>query len=270
MESTYTQENEQTITFLPWKKLNPRLEVGFTTRNGGFSSEPYDSLNMGFHVEDDAQTVRDNRNRVAEIVKFPLQSWVCGEQVHSNHISIVRATDKGKGAMEIESSIKGVDGLLTQERGILCTAFFADCVPLFFFDPKVSLIGIAHAGWKGTVAHIGPAMVSQMIELGSSIEHIRVLIGPAISQKNYEVDDNVVQHIPTSLQRKVVKNSRPGRYLIDLHGLNKEILLQYGILRHNIDNIEVCTSDREDMFYSHRRDYGKTGRMLGYIGLQED
>ncbi|HLR14913.1 MAG TPA: peptidoglycan editing factor PgeF [Bacillota bacterium] len=270
METSYTQENEQTITFLPWKKLDPRLEIGFTTRNGGSSSKPYDSLNMGFHVEDDGQTVRYNRQQVAEIVKFPLQSWVCGEQIHSNQISIVRASDKGKGATEMGSAIKGVDGLLTEERGILCTAFFADCVPLFFFDPNASLIGIGHAGWKGTVAHIGPEMASQMIELGSSIEHIRVLIGPSISQKNYEVDDHVIQHIPTDLQEKVVKNSTPGRYLIDLHRLNKEILLQYGILRHNIDSMEVCTFDREDMFYSHRRDQGKTGRMLGYIGLQED
>lgn len=183
MESTYTQENEQTISFHQWKEFNPRLKIGFTTRNGGFSNKPYDSLNMGFHVEDDIQTVRHNREQLAELVKFPLHSWVCGEQIHSNYISIVSASHKGKGATDLESAIKGVDGLITRERGILITAFFADCVPLYFFDPKTSLIGIAHAGWKGTVAHIGPEMVEQMIAIGSSIENIHVILGPAISQK---------------------------------------------------------------------------------------
>lgn len=269
MKTPYEITTNHLLTFPNWKELDGRLEIGFSTRIGGFSEQPYNTMNMGFHVNDDRESVIKNRMELARQLEFPLESWVSGQQVHGNQVTVVTKRDRGQGAKDVKSAIEGIDGIITRETGILCTAFFADCVPLFFYDPKASLIGIAHAGWKGTVHHIGPQMIDKMIEEGASKEDIRVLIGPAISQEHYEVDDAVIQHIPEELMECGVKSGRENRYLIDLHKINMEILLQYGILRHNIDKIDLCTYAENELFYSHRRDQGKTGRMLGYIGFKE-
>lgn len=257
------------LTFPTWKQLDERLEIGFTTRIGGSSVPPYHSMNMGLHVGDDQEAVLANRMALAERIQFPLDAWVSGEQVHGNRIMFVGDMHKGCGARKMDDAVKDADGLLTNQQGVLCTAFFADCVPLFFFDPQRSIVGIAHAGWKGTVAHIGSCMVEQMVQYGANIEDIHVLIGPAISQKYYEVDDAVIQHIPQALREIGVQKTGENKYLIDLQQINKEILLQYGILRHNIDRVSMCTFANNDLLYSHRRDQGRTGRMLGYIGLKE-
>lgn len=269
VDESYVQTNQGLITFPTWKQLDSRLEVGFTTRKGGVSRPPFDSMNMGLHVKDEYDDVLANRLRLAEAVQFPLSTWVSGEQVHGAEISIITPEHKGQGAYRMEDNIQGVDGLITNEPGILCTAFFADCVPLFFFDPEASLIGIAHAGWKGTVKQIARRMVDEMINLGATDKQIRVIIGPSISRQMYEVDDAVIRHIPEEWKEVVVQRAENNRYLLDLQQLNMEILLQYGILRHNIDRMNLCTFKMADLFYSHRRDRGKTGRMLGYIGFRE-
>lgn len=269
MNASYIQTEENLITFPKWKQYHEDLEVGFTTTYGGCSKAPYATMNMGFHVGDEEDTVLKNRSQLAQHIDFPLDSWVCGEQVHNNRVRVVSKQHRGQGARDEESALEGIDGIITKENGILCTAFFADCVPLFFFDPHASIIGIAHAGWKGSVLNIGPQMIDEMIKQGASTEDIHVMIGPAISQEKYEVDDKVIRHIPEKIAQACVKSGREGHYFIDLHTLNMEILLQYGILRHNIDKIDLCTYSEKDMFYSHRRDHGVTGRMLGYIGFKE-
>lgn len=172
-----------------------------------------------------------------------------------------------KGSVSYASSIKGTDGLVTNQKGLLCTAFFADCVPLFFFDPITGYIGIAHAGWKGSINRIAEKMVEAFIKVDVKAENLLVAIGPCISQQNYEVDERVVQSIRETDRVNVVRSLGKNRFLLDLKQLNVDILLQSGVLRHNIEITNYCTYRDENIFFSHRRDHGKTGRMLGFIGF---
>lgn len=268
MSDIFQMTDSHILRISHWEKLQPNLCVGFTTRNGGVSHPPYDTLNMGLHVSDQKDHVLMNRQQVGKQLGFPLENWVQGQQVHQTNIHHITYSDRGRGAFSYMTSISQTDGLITKEKGILCTAVFADCVPIFFFDPKTSYIGIAHAGWKGTVKRIAEQMIIKLKTLGANIADIKVVIGPCISQDNYEVDQRVINHIPDEDRENVAIMTKENKYLLDLKQLNLNILLQSGVLRTNIDITNYCTYRHSDLFYSHRRDHGRTGRMIGFIGYK--
>ncbi|MCT1904218.1 peptidoglycan editing factor PgeF [Oceanobacillus sojae] len=248
----------------------PGLIAGFTTKNGGVSEGPYRQLNMGLHVSDDEKRVLKNRSILSRELNIPLNRWVCGEQVHGTKIHLSGTEDAGKGSVSSDSSISGVDGLIINEAdGLLATAFFADCVPLFFVDPTTRIAGIAHAGWKGTVAQIAGEMVRKLDQAGASVKDLKVAVGPSISKENYVVDDFVLSHLTDDQKQKFTEEVSPNQYLIDLKELNVDILVQSGVFRHNIEVTKYCTFQDETIFFSHRRDKGKTGRMLGFIGFEK-
>lgn len=204
MNEPFIYSNESFLHIGKWQKRNPKLKVGFTTRNGGVSEPPFDTLNCGLHVPDEYQNVIMNRKIVAEKWTIPIENWVSGEQTHSTNVMEITDDDKGKGAATYQSSIKGTDGLITNKTGIVCTAFFADCVPLFFFDPESGYIGIAHAGWKGTVNNMAEVMVQRLESAGVNNTDLLVTIGPCISQPIYEVDTKVIQSIDEKYFEKTV------------------------------------------------------------------
>lgn len=266
MADTFQHNEETYLQINKWQNLNNNLKVGFTTRNGGQSQSPFNTLNLGLHVPDNQEDVLANRQTLAKNINIPLESWISGEQTHHTNVHIIKDADKGKGAASYQSSLNDIDGLITNRAGILCTAFFADCVPLYFYDPETGYIGIAHGGWKGTVQGISEKMVDTFKSLGVNTDSLLVAIGPCISQDVYEVDEKVIGQIPEKYRRKTVIPKENNRYLLDLKQLNVEILLQHGVIRHNIEVTEYCTFSDNELFFSHRRDHGKTGRMLGYIG----
>lgn len=268
MTDPFHESTNLTLTLEKWQRINPKLQVGFTTRNGGYSSNPFESFNIGLHVPDKHSDVLANRKKLAEILSFPLEQWVSGEQTHETRVHIAGESDAGKGSTSYDTSLKRIDGLITKQSGLLCTAFYADCVPLYFFDPVTGYIGLAHAGWKGTVNRIGEQMIQKFLDVGANPQDINAVIGPCISKEQYEVNENVIQHIAESDFEKSVEKIGNNRFLLDLKQLNAEILLQQGILSHNIDITNYCTFTDEHLFFSHRRDQGRTGRMLGYIGYK--
>lgn len=261
-------EETQFLQLKNWKRFSNNLVAGFTTKNGGVSTGYYSSLNGGLHVGDVQEDVIQNRRIISKLTGFPLQNWVVGEQIHDSKISFVTQVDKGNGATSIGTSLPGIDGMITKEKNILLTAFFADCIPLFYLDPVEEIIGIAHAGWQGTTREIAGEMVNHFINNGSQIENIRVTIGPGISKEVYEINNQVASKIDGKYKDKVLIPQRNMHYLLDLKELNSEILLQYGILSHNIDRTTYCTFQDNELFFSHRREQGKTGRMLGFIGMR--
>lgn len=267
MNEAFIEKESTYLHIEKWQQLHPNLVAGFTKRNGGVSKEPFDTFNLGLHVPDNQENVMRNRKKLADQLTIPLENWVSGEQVHQTMVKHVTDNEKGQGAVSYESSIKGTDGLITNKKGILCTAFFADCVPLYFFDPVSGYIGLAHAGWKGTVGRIAEKMVKAFQQKGVSPENLLVAIGPSISMENYEVDDRVINLIDDKDRAKTVTTLENNRFLVDLKQLNVEILLQTGVLRHNIEVTNYCTYRDKDLFFSHRRDHGRTGRMLGFLGF---
>ncbi|TQS75643.1 peptidoglycan editing factor PgeF [Ornithinibacillus gellani] len=266
MGDIFEQKDASFLQLTSWQQLQPRLRVGFTTRRAGYSQGVFTSMNMGLHVADHQEHVLQNRRKLANSLGLALDTWVAGEQTHGVRVKVVGDEDKGKGATTVETTLKDTDGLMTNQTGILCTAFYADCTPIFFFDPPTGYIGIAHAGWKGTVGNIAGEMVATLQEKGVDPSTIKVAIGPCITKPHYRVDNHVISHLSESEKQKTTEKMGENQYLLDLKALNVENLLQTGVLRHNIDITSFCTFADHDLFFSHRRDQGQTGRMLGFIG----
>lgn len=271
MFEPFQKKEEEFFIIEEWNQLNSNIIAGFTTKNGGYSKGEYHSLNCGFHVGDDTEDVKNNRQHLSNLLGFPIEGWVGAEQTHETQVVKINEIQRGKGSTNYESSIKRTDGLYTNESNTLLTLCFADCVPLYFFAPRHKVIGIAHAGWKGTVNGIAKELVEKWMDEGIPNTDIRVVIGPSICKDCYVVDDRVINEA-----KKWVfsTNSLPyheisdGQYQLDLRKLNQIILEQSGISSRNISVTNYCTSCDQDTFFSHRRDHGKTGRMLSFIGLK--
>ncbi|WP_254391839.1 peptidoglycan editing factor PgeF [Terribacillus sp. DMT04] len=252
-----------------WSAPN-RIVSGITTKNNGVSKSPFDSLNMGLHVGDKDADVIQNRELLAGEIAFPLANWVLGEQVHGTEIAVVQKKDAGRGSKSLSDSIPSVDGLITNEPGLLLAAFFADCVPLYFSDAKTGWIGMAHAGWRGTVGDMAGKMIAALGSQGANPANIEAMIGPCISKHKYEVDDRIFQQIPERFRAQVLTASgESDKYYLDLQALNRLYLLDAGVKDAHIKTAPFCTYEMPE-FYSHRQDQGKTGRMIGFIGMKEE
>ncbi|WP_078391569.1 peptidoglycan editing factor PgeF [Shouchella patagoniensis] len=268
----WEKRSERVLEAVSFSSLIPNLFAGFTTKQGGTSKFPYSSLNLGFHVGDEQQDVQQNRHLVAKDIGFPLDQWIGSEQIHSSTIVEVTRGDAGRGAANLDTAIKQSDGLYTNEKGILLTSLYADCVPLYFVAKNAQYIALCHAGWQGTVKQIGPKLVGLWIRnYQIELSDIHVLIGPSISQQHYEVNEPVIEQVDRVLparEEKPYESTRPGHYLLDLPKLNQLLLLKVGLKAEQIHMSDMCTFE-EDAFFSHRQAQGMTGRMMSAIGFKK-
>ncbi|MFC4320260.1 peptidoglycan editing factor PgeF [Litchfieldia salsa] len=246
--------------------------AGFTTKNGGVSKGYFSSFNLGLHVNDDSDAVCTNRKLLGQHIDVPPENWVGCEQVHKASVVKVTRSMCGKGSLTYKDSIQGTDAIYTTESDVLLTLCFADCVPLYFYEPNYKLIGIAHAGWKGSVLDIAGEMIRAW-EINENVnpQNIHVSIGPSIGPCCYIVDDFVINRIrDLDLGNEhVFFEVSPGQYGLDLKQLNERLMLSAGVPKENITSTSYCTSCNRDIFFSHRRDKGTTGRMLSFIGRKE-
>ncbi|WP_233531906.1 peptidoglycan editing factor PgeF [Paenibacillus alkalitolerans] len=257
-----------------WMERFPWLSAGFTTRRGGVSREPWNTLNCALHVGDAPEDVAANRIRTASAAGFEFDAWTCAEQVHGSDIGIVTKEHRGAGKMSREDAIAAKDGLITKEPGIMLTAFFADCVPLWFVDPDHRAIGIAHAGWRGSVADVAGKTVEAMRSIfGSDPSRMAAAVGPSIGSCCYEVDDYVIDQVKAAGEISgdvFVPASVPGKYMLNLSKYNAKKIAKAGILANRIEITGYCTSCHTDLFFSHRKEGGKTGRMAAWIAIREE
>ncbi|HET7656842.1 MAG TPA: peptidoglycan editing factor PgeF [Bacillales bacterium] len=251
--------------------LDEKVHAGISTRNGGVSVKPYESLNLGLHVGDVWEHVVENRRRLAHEIGFPLESWVCAEQVHGSSIHKVSLDERGCGAKEMGTAVAGTDGLYTREPGVLLSLGYADCVPLYFFARGCSIVGLAHAGWRGTTQNIAGNMIKRWVQDEKiPLEDIRVVIGPSIGPCCYEVDQQVIDALSNVLGSQaddVYRQSSEGHYRLDLKKSNMKLCQKEGISENHIECSSYCTGCQTDTFYSHRIEGGPTGRMMAYIGM---
>jgi hypothetical protein len=261
-----------------WEQRYPALSAGFTTRHGGVSGGAYATLNCALHIPDDPDCVAENRRRLARTLNVPFESWTCGEQVHGNRVAVVTSRDKGRGRLAHEDAISGVDALITNEEGIWLTSFYADCAPVYLFDPETPAVGLAHAGWKGTVTFVVREAVEAMKQTyGSRPERMLAAIGPSIGACCYEVGHPVIDRVRDCMdelgigraeRERVLRPAQsPEKNKLDLQELNRQIMIKAGILPVHIEICGMCTSCRTDLFFSHRKENGSTGRMVSWIGL---
>lgn len=239
--------------------------LGFSSRKGGISKEPYSSLNLGLHVGDDSSAVLENRKIFLNEFNCNFQDCTAGKQVHGTNVVFVTEEAKGRGMYDPETAFPDTDGLLTEEY-IALMAFFADCVPLYFFNPRLGLIGLAHAGWKGTANRIAAIMLKKMEEKGGRAADCLVAVGPSIGKCCYEVGEEVFRIFRENFNEvsDFVVELPDRKYKLDLKEANKKILLSEGVLPENIQVSSLCTACHPDRFYSYRRD-GLTGRMAAFI-----
>ncbi|MFC3344138.1 peptidoglycan editing factor PgeF [Paenibacillus abyssi] len=256
------------------------LTAGFTGRHGGVSGHPWTSLNLGLHVGDEPARVVQNRRLVAESLKWPFDAWTCAEQVHGCRVRQVTSADRGSGRENRAGAIADCDALMTNETGVLLTSFYADCVPIYYVDPVCRVIALAHAGWKGTVLEIARMTVESMKDAyGSEPKDIFAAIGPSIGQCCYEVDQPVIERVEPLVQRlstelevspaEMMLENGEGKARLNLKEINRQIMIKAGILPTHIELTERCTGCRTDLFFSHRMEDGKTGRMVSWIGMKE-
>ena len=165
-----------------------------------------------------------------------------------------------------------MDGLATNVKGVPLYTGYADCVPLFFYDPKEEVIGLAHSGWRGTVGRIGAKMVKFLeTEYGSRKENLLAAIGPSICRDCYEVSEDVALEFFRELKghskEEFLDQKENGKYQLDLWKANEIILLEAGILPEHLDITDICTCCNPDLLFSHRASHGKRGNLGAFMVL---
>jgi len=236
---------------------------GVISRRGGVSPAPWDSLNVGGTVGDEKARVRENRQRSFAAFGRKLVSIFDVWQVHSADVVCAEAP------MEPGTDLIKADIILTDRPDVTLYMRFADCVPLLFHDPVRQVIGIAHAGWMGTVRGVGRAAVEAMCaRYGSRPGDIQAAIGPSIGPDHYEVGPDVTakfQDIFGALAGGLIHNHEGHTYL-DLWAANRLQLQQAGI--EKIESSEICTACHLEDWFSHRAEKGRTGRFGALMALQ--
>jgi YfiH family protein len=234
------------------------------------SEPPFASLNIGLHVNDRPGPVIENRRRLCAALDVPLESLVVPQQVHGSQVVAVGGTHRGLGATDHALSIRGDDGLVTAEPGLALIAFSSDCPLIILYDPVRHAVGLIHAGWRGTVGRIAEAGVRSMVGMvGNRPGDLIACICPSIGPCCFEVRQDVLDAASGGglpVDQLVVR--RDGTTSFDLWKSNELQLRAAGLCEDHIICSRVCTACHTDLFFSHRREQGKTGRFAALVALR--
>ncbi|NLA78149.1 MAG: peptidoglycan editing factor PgeF [Erysipelothrix sp.] len=248
---------------------NKDFVSGMTLRKPGFSVAPYDELNMAFYVGDQHQAVLDNRQRVAETLNFPLKQWVFPRVVHGDVIHKIKHHELGRGAFSLADSLNNVDALYTDLPDVMLAMFHADCIPIIFIDPSKPLIGIVHAGWRGSLKAITQKFINTWIDKEQVNPHdLTIYVGPSLRSHNFQIQADVVELINTNhpVYRPYIIYKKNQTYL-DVLGINLAQMQATGIKLEQVHVHPHCTYDYPDLYFSYRRDH-ICGRHVSFIGMR--
>lgn len=236
----------------------------FSTRLGGVSEAELGSMNLSYSRGDKKENVDENFKRIAEVLGRSREDIVCSDQTHTVNIRKVTGADRGKGVL-YPRDYTDIDGLITNEPGIVLATFYADCVPLFFVDPANHAIGLSHSGWRGTADKMGAETIRNMTEsYGTNPADVIVAIGPSICQDCYEVSEDVAQFFKED--ERMAKAD--GKYRLDLWKANKRVLLDAGVKEEHISVTDICTCCNPKYLFSHRASHGKRGNLGAFLMLK--
>ena len=291
------QKNNQKILEYRIHEIEPDIQVpllhfklfdtlamvkhGFTTREGGVSTGDCASMNLSFSRGDDEAAVMENYRRIAMSFGINCRDFVCSDQTHTTNVKRVTKSDAGKGVV-CPKDYSDVDGLITNEPGLVLATFYADCVPLYFIDPVHKAIGLSHSGWRGTVNKMGKVTLEAMArEFDTRPEEVYCAIGPSICQDCYEVSMDVAEefmrafpnHVSDILMQKqnlvAEENTKAfeEKYQLDLWKANEIILTEAGVLPEHLAVTNVCTCCNPKKLFSHRASKGKRGNLAAFLML---
>lgn len=274
-KNTYIDMSKEVpyVRFKAFDKYEDKLIHGFSTRLGGVSKGHLSSLNLSFNRGDDREAVLENHKRFANSLGYSYENTVFSTQVHKTHIKSVSMEDAGKGIIK-ENDIIDTDGLITNVKNLPIMTFYADCIPLFFYDPCKEVIGMAHSGWRGTVLDIASHMVDKFKTLyDSDPSDIIAAVGPGICKDCYEVDINCADHFIKKYNdeelKRIVFYKKEDKFNLDLKEACRINLINSGIKEENITVSEYCTYHNSEIFFSHRATNGMRGNLAGVMCLKE-
>lgn len=258
------------VEFESLKKYEDRLIHLMSTRIGGVSSGECATLNLSFKRRDSRENVIENYTRICKSTGIDIESIVISDQVHGTVVKEVGTEDRGKNFTAVQSDIKGVDGLITVSRDVTLVTHYADCVPVYLYEPGLHAAALLHSGWRSTLKSITKKALEQMSEFpGFNSDRLVAVIGPSIRNCCFEVDKDVYQlfyeFYPCERYYRKLPN---GKITIDLQKIIKDDLIEFGLKDENIHDCEICTKCRNDLFFSYRGDGGKTGSLAAFMHLK--
>lgn len=252
----------------------------FTTRIGGVSEGIFSTMNLSFSRGDDRAAVETNYRRLAEAMDVSYEKFVFTDQTHTVNVRKVTGKDAGCGIVR-DRDYQDIDGLITNEPGLVLSTFFADCVPLYFVDPVHRAIGMSHSGWRGTAGRMGKVTLEAMSrEYGSRPEDMICAIGPSICQDCYEISADVAEAfarefrghekeiLAESPKNRTIEAADEKKYHLNLWRANEIVLLQAGVKKEHIAVTDVCTCCNSEVLFSHRASHGKRGNLGGFLCLK--
>ncbi len=246
-----------------------------STRLGGFSKSPFDSLNLALHVGDEPADILANRKKFIQSLGFNVADIVTPNQVHGDRIVRVDENCRGCGCENYADSIPETDALITDTPELPLMLCFADCVPIFFVDVENCAVGLAHGGWKGTLKKIAAKTLLKMgNEFGTRPQDCLIGIAPSIGACCYQVGGEVIdkckKSFPDNYGELLIE--RDGKIYLDLWRANVIQLLEAGVPEENIEVAGKCTCCESSWYFSYRaaqkNNLDRTGRIAALIALK--
>ncbi len=242
----------------------------FSTRLGGVSKAPLNSMNLGFGRGDEKENVLSNYRILGDAAGFDEMKTVAFSQVHKSDVCIASESDSGEAFLPKKREF---DAIITNTPNLPIATYHADCTPIFLLDTKKHVAGVAHAGWRGTAEKTPKAAIDAMIKnFGSDPKNILAAIGPAIGKCCFETHRDVPDAMLSAFgsdAKAHIEKLYGEKFLVDLPALNLLTLLSSGILEENITMAEECTCCKSDLYWSHRKTGGIRGTMAAVIVLNE-
>jgi hypothetical protein len=257
------------IAYLQPTWAGDQVVAGFTTRHGGSSRAPFNSLNLAFHTGDQQAAVDANRAAVARTFGIAPQLLLTVQQVHGSEILVI---DQENPDLSHFQRVE-CDAIITNQPGIMAGILVADCYPVVLYDPDGPAAGVVHAGWRGAAAGlIGRTVQAMKTMFGSRPERLCAAIGPGIGGHGYEVDRPVREafRAGSGHWEQIARETRLGHWLLDLRLSCQLQLLAAGLQEGQVEAVAECTCCHRETFYSYRRDQGRTGRQMGFVLLPRE
>jgi polyphenol oxidase len=227
--------------------------LAFSTRQGGTSEPPFDSLNLGRSTVDDHRRVAENRRRLIHSLGLSIDRLATAGQVHGTAVERV----------ESPGHTPGRDALVTTRSGLALAVSTADCLGLLLHAPGA--VAAAHAGWRGVADGMPATALRALLDAaGCDPRHVHIHLGPCIRACCYEVRDDVLTRFPEEF-----RHSRDGSWYLDIPGAARQVLVREGVPEANILDTGACTACEPHWYFSHRRDRGTTGRLWAIAALRD-
>ena len=234
-------------------KRYPEIIFGFSTKVSKDAKPPY-YFNLSYSVGDNKSAVDKNRKDFFESLDLSAENVGYQRQIHSDIVNVI-----GCGGDNGAS-----DALITDKMNLGLAVSVADCTPIFLYDFKNKVIAAVHSGWRGTESKILWKTFSKLQnDYNSKPENVVAYIGPSISQANYEVELDVAEKFSGSYLK-----SNGEKFLLDVAGINYQMLLDFGIPKNQIQKSELCTYEYNNLLHSYRKDGDLSGRSIGVIAIK--